>query len=136
MQADVNEKPEDRKGHANGFKPKPVKTRIGEITFAVSQVREGGFYPSALKNGLRSERTLTITLAEIYIQGVSTRRVKAIIEQLCVVEISATQVSRATAQPDEILQEWRERPLGEIDYHYLDACYEKVRVAGQCRMSV
>ncbi len=133
LQADEYERTEDRKGHANGFKPKTVKTRIGEITFAVPQVREGGFYPSALEKGLRSERALTITLAEMYIQGVSTRRVKAITEQLCGVEISATQVSRATAQLDEILQEWRERPLGEIVYLYLDARYEKVRVAGQVR---
>jgi putative transposase len=133
LQADEYERTEDRKGHANGFKPKTVKTRIGEITFAVPQVREGGFYPSALEKGLRSERALTITLAEMYIQGVSTRRVKAITEQLCGVEVSATQVSRATAQLDEILQEWRERPLGEIVYVYLDARYEKVRVAGQVR---
>ena len=133
LQADEYERTEDRKGHANGFKPKTVRTRMGEITFAVPQVREGGFYPSALEKGLRSERALTITLAEMYVQGVSTRRVKAITEQLCGVEISATQVSRATAQLDEVLQEWRERPLGEIVYLYLDARYEKVRVAGQVR---
>ncbi|MRS03600.1 IS256 family transposase [bacterium] len=133
LQADEYERTEDRKGHANGFKPKTVRTRMGEITFAVPQVREGGFYPSALEKGLRSERALTITLAEMYIQGVSTRKVKAITEQLCGVEISATQVSRATAQLDEVLQEWRERPLGEIVYLYLDARYEKVRIAGQVR---
>jgi transposase-like protein len=133
LQADEYERTEERKGHANGYKPKTVRTRIGEITFAVPQVREGGFYPSALEKGLRSERALTITLAEMYVQGVSTRRVKAITEQLCGVEISATQVSRATAQLDEVLQEWRERPLGKIVYLYLDARYEKVRVAGQVR---
>jgi putative transposase len=133
LQADEYERTEERKGHANGFKPKTVKTRVGEITFAVPQVREGGFYPSALEKGLRSERALTITLAEMYVQGVSTRKVKAITEQLCGIEISATQVSRATAQLDEVLQEWRERPLGEIRYLYVDARYEKVRVAGQVR---
>lgn len=133
LQADEYERTEDRKGHANGYKPKTVRTRMGEITFAVPQVREGGFYPSALEKGLRSERALTITLAEMYVQGVSTRKVKAITEQLCGVEISATQVSRATAQLDEVLQEWRERPLGEIRYLYVDARYEKVRVAGQVR---
>ena len=133
LQADEYERTEDRKGHANGYKPKTVRTRIGEITFAVPQVREGGFYPSALEKGLRSERALTITLAEMYVQGVSTRRVKAITEQLCGVEISATQVSRATAQLDEVLQEWRERPLGEISYLYVDARYEKIREAGQVR---
>ena len=105
LQAEQYERTEDRKGHANGYKPKTVKTRVGEITFAVPQVREGGFYPSALEKGLRSERALTITLAEMYVQGVSTRKVKAITEQLCGVEVSAEQVSRATAQLDEVLQE-------------------------------
>jgi len=133
LQADEYERTEERKGHANGYKPKTVRTRMGEITFAVPQVREGGFYPSALEKGLRSERALTITLAEMYVQGVSTRRVKTITEQLCGVEISAMQVSRATAQLDGILQEWRERPLGEISYLYVDARYEKVREAGQVR---
>jgi len=133
LQAGEYERTEDRKGHANGFKPKTVKTRMGEITFSVPQVREGGFYPSALEKGLRSERALTITLAEMYVQGVSTRKVKAITEQLCGAEVSSTQVSRATAQLDEVLQEWRERPLGEINYLYVDARYEKVREAGQVR---
>jgi transposase-like protein len=133
LQAGEYERTEERKGHANGYKPKTVRTRVGEITFAVPQVREGGFYPSALEKGLRSERALTMTLAEMYVQGVSTRKVKAITEELCGVEISAAQVSRATAQLDATLQEWRERPLGEIAYLYVDARYEKVREAGQVR---
>ena len=58
FQADEYERTEERKGHANGYKPKTVRTRMGEITFAVPQVREGGFYPSALEKGLRSERAL------------------------------------------------------------------------------
>ncbi len=61
LQADEYERTEERKGHANGFKPKTVRTRMGEITFAVPQVREGGFYPSALEKGLRSERALNQT---------------------------------------------------------------------------
>jgi putative transposase len=133
LQANEYERTQDRKGHANGYKPKTVRTRMGEITFAVPQVREGGFYPSALEKGLRSDRALTITLAEMYVQGVSTRRVKVITEQLCGIEISAMQVSRATAQLDELLQEWRESPFGEITYLYVDARYEKVREDGQVR---
>lgn len=133
LQAGAYERSEHRQGHANGYKPKTVKTRLGEVTFAIPQVREGGFYPSALEKGLRSERALTMTLAEMYVQGVSTRKVKAITEQLCGCEISATQVSRATAQLDSVLQEWRERPLGAIRYLFLDAHYEKVRECGQIR---
>ena len=104
---------------------------MGEITFAVPQVREGGFYPGALEKGLRSERALTLTLAEMYVQGVSTRKVAAITEQLCGTEVSASQVSRAAEQLDELLEAWRGRPLGEVVYLYLDARYEKVRQAGR-----
>ena len=98
LQANAYERTEERKGHANGYKPKTVRTKLGEITFAIPQVREGGFYPSALEKGMRSERALLIALAEMYVQGVSTRRVKAITEELCGVEISAMQVSRAAQQ--------------------------------------
>ncbi len=128
LQAGEYERTEERKGHANGYKPKTVQTRVGEITFAIPQVREGGFYPSALEKGMRSERALVATLAEMYVQGVSTRKVKAITEELCGIEINAKQVSRATAQLDEVLKEWRERPLGEIRYLYLDARYERSQV--------
>ena len=133
LQAEEYERTADRQGYANGYKSKTVKTRVGEITFSVPQVREGGFYPSVLEKGLRSERALTMSLAEMYVQGVSTRRVKEITEQLCGFEISAEQVSRATAKLDAALQEWRERPLGEIRYLYLDARYEKVRESSQVR---
>lgn len=133
LHADEYQRTQDRTGYANGYKPKTVKTRVGEITFSVPQVRESGFYPSALEKGLRSERALTMTLAEMYVQGVSTRKVKEITEQLCGFEISAEAVSRATAQLDAVLQEWRERPLSEIRYLYLDARYEKVRESSQVR---
>ena len=127
------ERSPERRGYANGFKPKTMTTHVGEVTFAVPQVRDGSFYPSALERGLRSERALTLALAEMYVQGVSTRRVAAITEQLCGVELSSAQVSRATAQLDPILEHWRTRPLGEIPYLYLDARYEKVRQDGQVR---
>ena len=118
--------------HANGYKPKTMKTRLGEITFDVPQVREGDFYPQALEKGLRSERALTLTLAEMYVQGVSTRKVAAIVEQLCGSEVSSSQVSRAaTPQLDEKLEAWRNSELGEIVYLLLDARYEKVRQDGR-----
>jgi len=127
------ERTEERRGYANGYKPKTVKTRVGEVTFDIPQVREGGFYPSSLEKGIRSERALMLTLAEMYVQGVSTRKVAAIIERLCGTQISASQVSRAAQQLDEELEAWRNRPLGEIIYLYLDARYEKVRQAGSVR---
>jgi len=123
----------ERTGHANGYKPKTLKSRLGALTFDVPQVREGGFYPQALEKGLRSERALTLTLAEMYVQGVSTRKVSAIVEQLCGSSVSSTQVSQATALLDEKLEAWRKSELGEIVYLYLDARYEKVRQDGQVR---
>jgi putative transposase len=131
--AELYERSPERQGYANGYKPKTVKTRVGEVTFDVPQVRDGSFYPDALEKGLRSERALTMALAEMYVQGVSTRKVAAITEQLCGTAVTSTQVSRAAAQLDEVLTAWRERPLGEMPYLVLDARYEKVRQDGQVR---
>ena len=133
MNANPYERSDKRSGYANGYKPKTVKTRVGEVTFDIPQVREGGFYPQALEKGLRSERALTMALAEMYVQGVSTRKVAAITKRLCGTSVSAAQVSRAAKQLDEILETWRNRPLGEVVYLYLDARYEKVRQAGGVR---
>lgn len=133
LQARLYERTEGRRGYANGYKPKRVKTRVGEINFDVPQVREGGFYPGALEKGLRSERALMLALAEMYVQGVSTRKVASITERLCGTAVSSTQVSRAAALLDEVLDAWRRRPLGEVKVLYLDARYEKVRVDGQIR---
>jgi transposase-like protein len=127
------ERSPERKGYSNGFKEKTMKTRLGEVTLDVPQVRDSSFYPDALENGLRSERALTLALAEMYVQGVSTRKVQAIVEQLCGMAVSSSQVSRAAAQLDETLAAWRTRPLGEIAYLYLDARYENVRQDGQVR---
>jgi putative transposase len=133
LQAGPYQHSEERQGYANGFKPKTMRTRVGDITFAVPQVREGGFYPQALEKGLRSERALTLALAEMYVQGVSTRKVKAITEQLCGVNITSSAVSQAAMQLDAELAKWRERPLGEYPFLFLDAYYEQVREDGQVR---
>ena len=133
LKAGLYERSEDRQGHANGYKDKTVRTRVGEITFAVPQVREGGFYPEALEKGLRSERALTLTLAEMYIQGVSTRKVAAILERMCGSGVTSSTVSQATHELDEKLEQWRNSPLEEMVYLYLDARYEKVRQDGHVR---
>jgi putative transposase len=124
----------ERRGHANGYKPKTVTTRVGPVTFDVPQVRQSGFYPQALEKGLRSERALKLALAEMYVQGVSTRRVAAITEKMIGIEITSTQVSRTVAELDRQLQAWRERPLSRCKYLWLDARYEKSRVDGQVRV--
>jgi len=124
---------EARRGQANGFKPKQLKTRIGRLQLAVPQVRNAKFYPRVLERGSRSERALNLALAEMYVQGVSTAKVTKITEELCGCEVSSSDVSRATALLDKEFQAWRTRPLGAMKYLILDARYEKVRVAGQVR---
>jgi len=131
LKAGAYERTEQREGYANGFKPKTIKTRFGQIDLAVLQVRDGGFYPNSLEKGMRSERALKLALAEMYIHGVSTRKVARITEQMCGFEISSGQVSRASADLDDLLEKWRNRPLGCFPYVYLDAMYEKVRQGGQ-----
>ena len=124
------ERSEHRRGQANGYKSKTVQTRVGALDLDVPQVRDSSFYPSSLEKGLRSERALKIALAEMYIQGVSTRKVAKITEQLCGFEVTSTQVSRAAKDLDGVLEQWRNRPLGAYPYVYLDARYEKVRHNG------
>lgn len=132
LQAQPYERTSARTGHANGFKDKTLTTRLGPITFDIPQVRgDLKFYPAALQKGLRSEQALKLALAEMYIQGVSTRRVAAIVEQLCGTSVSSTHVSECTQLLDAELQKWRERPLGAFPYLILDARYEKVRQNGQ-----
>lgn len=121
---------EHRNGHANGFKPKTLHTRLGALTVAVPQTRGVEFYPSALEKGVRSERALKLAVAEMYVQGVSTRKVAAITQQLCGLEVTSAQVSRAAEALDAELEQWRSRPLGETPYLILDARYEKVRHGG------
>jgi putative transposase len=120
-----------RTGYANGFKPKTLHTRLGPLELAVPQVRgDVEFYPSTLERGVRSERALKLAIAEMYVQGVSTRKVTQVLEQMCGLEVSSTQVSRCAQLLDEELEQWRTRPLGEMPYLILDARYEKVRQNG------
>jgi len=132
IQAQPYERTEARQAHSNGFKPKTLATRVGPVTFSVPQVRGGvDFFPSALQKGVRSEQALKLAMAEMYVQGVSTRKVSAIIEELCGHSVSSTQVSQCAASLDAELENWRQRPLESCAYVYLDARYEKVRRDGQ-----
>ena len=130
LQAEPYQRTAERQGYANGFKPKTVRSRVGELDLQVPQVRDSSFYPSALERGMRSERALKLAVAEMYVQGVATRKVKAITEELCGFEVCSTDVSRAAKLLDESLEKWRNRPLGSCEYLFLDARYEKVRRDG------
>jgi len=124
-----------RNGYSNGFKNRCIESRLGAIELKIPQVRNSDipFYPNALERGQRSEKALSIAIAEMYLQGVSTRRVTHILEALCGLEVTSTQVSRATAELDPMLEAWRNRPIPLIAHLILDARYEKVRVNGVVR---
>lgn len=130
LHAKPYERTEQRIDYANGFKDKTLKTRLGEIEVQVPQTRSSNFYPQALEKGIRSERALKLGLAEMYLQGVSTRKVMAITKELCGFEVSSTQVSKLVQELDIELEAWRKRRLGQFKQLILDARYENVRYGG------
>lgn len=130
LRAEPNERTEDRKGYANGYKPKGLQTRMGALELQVPQVRGLGFYPQSLEKGSRSERALKVAIAQMYLEGVSTRKVQDITEKLCGYEVSSTQVSRVTQELEGQFEQFRNRPIGEICYLMIDAIYLKIRHNG------
>jgi transposase-like protein len=128
--AQPHQRTQQRRGYANGYKPKRLATRVGQLQLQVPQTRDVAFYPQSLERGVRSERALKLAVAEMYVQGVSTRKVTEITRELCGLDVSSSQVSRAAQLLDEELQSWRSRPLGKLPYLLLDARYEKVRHGG------
>jgi len=128
--AGSHERTEGRKGYANGYKPKELQTRLGALDLQIPQVRGLGFYPQSLEKGTRSEKALKLAIAQMYLEGVSTRRVQDITEKLCGLEISSTQVSRLTQELDGQFEQFRNRPIGDVCYLIIDAVYLKVRHNG------
>lgn len=130
LKAKPYERTAERVGYANGFKEKSIQLRNGVARVEIPQVRGLSFYPKSLERGCRSERAFKLAIAEMYVMGVSTRKVSEITEVLCGAEVSSTQVSRVAKMLDEELGRFRTRPLGQFAYLMLDARYEKVRHAG------
>ena len=127
------ERAEGRTGYRNGTKPRTLVTRVGPLHLAVPQDRDGTFSTELFARYQRTEQALVTTLLEMYLQGVSTRKVAAITEELCGTGFSKSQVSALAGRLDAELTAWRTRPLGEHAYPYLavDARYEHVRVDGR-----
>jgi len=123
----------ERTGYRNGTKPRTLVTRVGTLHLAVPQDRDGSFSTELFARYQRSEQALVTTLMEMYLQGVSTRKVAAITEELCGTSFSKSQVSALTGRLDGELAAWRTRPLGDHTYPYLtvDARYEHVRIDGR-----
>jgi len=131
LQAQPYERTDERTGYANGFKDKTLALATGKVLLKIPQVRGLEFYPSCIEKGIRSERSLKLAIAEMYVKGVSTRRVSDIVEILCGTEVSSSQVSRLAKELDAEVESWRASPIGQIQYLILDARYESVRVGSQ-----
>jgi putative transposase len=129
-----HERTDQRRGHRNGFKPRTLATRVGQLELQIPQVRAcEPYHPSMFAKWQRSERALLVTCAEMYFQGVSTRNVREVLEAMCDGEISSMTVSRVAQELDEKLARFRHRRLDATQWPYLhiDARYEKVRVDGR-----
>jgi len=131
LKAEPYERTEDRAGYANGFKDKTLALATGKVLLKIPQVRGLEFYPSCIEKGIRSERALKLAIAEMYVKGVSTRRVSDIVEILCGTQVSSSQVSRLAKELDAEISSWKALPVGQIQYLILDATYESVRVGSQ-----
>jgi putative transposase len=118
-----------RAGHRNGYKPRALRTRVGTLNLLVPQDREGTFSTQLFSRYQRNEKALVLALMEMYLEGVSTRKVREITEELCGTSFSKSLVSSLAGSLDQELQAWRERQLEAASYPYLfvDARYEKVR---------
>ena len=131
LQAQKGERTSERRGYRSGYYPRTLVTRVGKLTLRVPQDRNGLFRTEVFERYQRSEKALVIALSEMYVQGVSTRKVKEVTEQLCGHEFSSSTISRMTEKLDTDLEKFANRRL-EQEYPYLivDARYEKVRENG------
>lgn len=129
------ERSAERRGYGNGSKLKQLDTLGGTVSVEVpkSAGHVTPFYPQSLERGRRSSRAVMLAIAEMYIKGVSTRDVEAVMAKFGLESLSSSQVSRAAKLLDEELEAWRKRPLGCVPYLLLDARYEKMRVGGIVR---
>ena len=124
------ERTENRTGQRNGYKPRTLRTRVGTLNLLVPQDREGTFSTRLFSRYQRNEKALVLALMEMYVEGVSTRKVKEITEELCGTSFSRSLVSKLAGSLGAELEAWRNRRLEAKAYPYLfvDARYEKVRV--------
>ena len=126
--AEKGERVEGRLGYRSGYYPRSLITRVGKLELRVPQDRQGRFSTEIFERYQRSEKALVAALTEMYIQGVSTRKVKAISEELCGHSFSASAISGFNKKLDEELGRFARRKLdGDYPYLILDARYEKVR---------
>jgi putative transposase len=132
--AELGERTSDRLTHRNGYRPRTWDTRVGQIELAIPKLRQGSYFPSFLEPRRRAEQALVAVVQEAYVNGVSTRKVDRLVEQLGLHHMSKDQVSRLCGGLDEQVRVFRERPLeGAYPYLWLDAKVERVRELGGVR---
>ena len=131
LEAGPYERTETRRGYRAGYYSRRLETRVGTLTLRIPQDRQGSFKTELFERYQRSEKALVCTMMEMYIEGVSTRKVAKVTEVLCGTEFSAATVSSLSKKVDESLKKFANRPLTEAyPYVMLDARYEKVRIDG------
>jgi transposase-like protein len=124
--------PEARVTHRNGYRPRPWETRVGEIELLIPRKREGSYFPSFLEPRRRSEQAIVAVVLEAYVNGVSTRKVDRLVEQLGIEGMTKDRVSAICRALDEQVELFRQRPLeGAYPYLWLDAKQVKVRDHGR-----
>jgi putative transposase len=132
--AEHGERTPERLTHRNGYRPRVWDTRVGEVELAIPRLRSGSYFPSFLEPRRRAEQALVAVVQEAYVNGVSTRKVDRLVQQLGVAGMSKDQVSRLCRGLDEQVRIFRERPLeGRYPYVWLDAKVERVREPGGVR---
>ncbi|KYG29209.1 IS256 family transposase [Alkalihalobacillus trypoxylicola] len=124
-----HERSEQRNGYRNGYYERELITGVGSLTLKVPRTRDGEFSTSVFEKYERCEQALILSMVEMVVNGVSTRKVTKIVEELCGKSVSKSMVSNLTKSLDPIVNEWRNRPLNTIYYPhiYVDAMYIKVR---------
>lgn len=128
------ERTDGRRGYRSGYYPRTLVTRVGKLELRVPQDRQGRFSTEVFERYQRSEKALVSALMEMYVQGVSTRKVKRVTEELCGHGFSASTISRINKKMDARLKQFHERQLEDAyPYLVLDARYEKVREDGVIR---
>jgi len=134
LEAEPYERTEDRKGYRNGFRSRQLKTRIGKLSLRVPQTRNGQFDSGLFQRFQRSEQSFLLIMMEMVIQGVSTRKVTAITEELCGTRLSKSTVSRLCGQLDGLVTAWNNRPLASNAYPFLLVDAMRIKVGRNHRV--
>jgi len=135
LKAGRYERTPEREGYRNGYRERQLKTRVGELNLEVPRVRSGHFSTDLFRRYQRSEQALLLAMVEMVVNGVSTRKVRAVVQELCGTEFSHSTVSELCKGLDEVVGQWKNRELGEYPFVLVDAMVIRVRKDGRVRLS-